>query len=372
MRKRIDGSQLSVLVFVAVMALKIFMAPGLLIKYAGRDGWIGMVIYVAFELVILLMILFIIKLNQKSLYEVLCDSLGKVIAKIILAVFCVLLFIKLIMMCGEVELFFTTSMLNSIKYVVCFIFLLMLLVFFCYKGLTPLSRMAQIFFPFVLAALGILFLLTIQNLDLRGLMPITAEGSEIATNMAMFPLWFGDVAVLLGLTGKVKQRKGLVLKGMLTGAISGAIVMYFAVVLFAAYGDYPMIIDYGHNISNMVVYSSGSYLFGRFDIPIFCILMISIFVQIALTFFIITQFCGDIVERGSPAKWAIAVAILLFIMSQFVFNNKTELFNLGTSWPRWLCLAIEIILPVLVLTVSLINKRRTKNENDVQTQNSDS
>lgn len=367
MRKEIDSSQLSVFVFIAVMALKIFMVPGLLIKHAGRDGWISMLTFVVIELIVLLAILFIIKLNpDKSVYDILVGALGKVVAKGILLIFAALLFVKLIIMCGELELFFNSSMLKSIDFVVCFIALLVLLVIFSSKGLRPIARMAQIFFPFVLGALLILFLLTVGNLKLDGLTPLSFNMQEIAFTMSKFPIWFGDVAVLLIFTGKIKVRKRFILKGMLTGAISGIIVMYFAIVLFAAYGDYPIIIDYGHNISNMIVYSSGSYLFGRFDIPIFCIWMISIFVQIAVSFYAIVSFFGSVIEKGSDTVWAIVVAIALFVLCQIFFNSKSELLALGTGVTRWLCLVIQIILPAMVLIISLINRSREK-KNDIQT-----
>lgn len=369
MRKDVDASQFSVFIFIAVMALKIFLAPGLLIKNSGRDGWISMLIYVSIELVILLIILTVLKLNpDKSLYEVLSGALGKLIAKLILLVFAIRLGIKIIIMLGEVELFFNTSILKSINFVVCFIVLLFMLVVFAAKGLRPLGRTAQLFFPFILAALIILFLLTACNLDITGLSPVIFDPAQIKDTIIKFPMWFGDVAVLLIFTGKVKQRKKFVLRGMVSALISSAAVMYFAIVLFAAYGDYPVIIDYGHNISNMVVYSSGSYLFGRFDIPLFCIWMISIFVQIILTFYAITSFLGSVAEKGSDTVWGIVVAVVLFVLCQFVFNSKSALFELGTGIARWTCLAIEVSLPIILLIISLVN--RSKKNNDSQKESS--
>lgn len=371
MKKDIDASQLSVFIFIAVMALKIFLAPGLLIKYSGRDGWISMLIFVLIEIAILVAILFIIKLNpDKTLYEVLVSSIGKIVAKIILAVVVVLLGVKLIMMLGELKLFFNTDILKSIDFTVCLIVLIFMLVVFAAKGLNPIGRMAQLFFPFILGALVILFFLTAGNIDLNGLLPVVFDTKEIFGTLSEFPLWFGDVAVLLVFTGKVKMRKKFVLKGLVGAAISSIAVMYFAVVLFETYGDYPSIIDYGHNISNMVVYSSGSYLFGRFDIPIFCIWMISIFIQIIITFYAMVSFLVDIVGKGNNAIWGAILAPIVFVLCQFVFNSKSTLFELGTGPARWLCLAVEVALPVMLLVISLV-KGGKKNEDDSRKESSD-
>ena len=372
MGKKIDASQFSVFIFIAVMALKIFLAPGLLIKYSGRDGWISMLIFVVIELAMLLVILFIVKINpDKSFYELLADSVGKIVAKAILVIVVALLMAKIILMIGELKLFFTTEILKSIDFVVCLIVLLFMLVVFAVKGLTPMGRMAQLFFPFILGALVVLFFLTVGNIDLTGLSPIVPDAGNILGTLNKFPMWFGDVAVLLVFTGKVKQRKKFVLRSMVSALISSVAVMYFAIVLFETYGDYPNIIDYGHNISNMVVYSSGSYLFGKFDIPIFCIWMISIFIQIILSFYAISSFIGAVVGKGSNLIWAIVVAVALFVLCEFVFDSKSSLFELGTSWTRWLCLAVEVVLPIALLIISLISRRK-KNEDDSQKESSDS
>lgn len=369
--KKIDASQFSVFIFIAVMALKIFLAPGLLIKYSGRDGWISMLIFVVIELVMLLTILFIVKLNpDKTLYEVLANALGKIVAKIVLTVATLLFAVKLIIMLGELKLFFNTEILKSIDFTVCLIVLLFMLVVFAVKGLPALGRMSQLFFPFIIGALGILFFLTAGNIELSGLTPVRFEINEILGTLNKFPLWFGDVAVLLIFIGKVKPRKKFVLKGFIGAALSSIAVMYFAVVLFETYGDYPDIIDYGHNISNMVLYSSGSYMFGRFDIPIFCIWMISIFIQIILTFYAIVSLSKEIVGKGNELFWAVLWAAVMFVLCQFVFDSKSTLFELGTGIARWLCLAVEVVLPIILLIISLITGRR-KNENNSQQKNID-
>ncbi len=370
MHDNIDSKQLAVFIFIAVMALKIFLAPGLLIKYSGRDGWISMLVFVLIELAVLLMLLIIIKLNpEKTLYEILKASLGVIVAKIVLVVLIALLAVKLILMLGELKLFFNTEILKSVDFTFCLIVLLFLLVVFCCKGIRPIGRMAQLFFPFILAALAILFLLTVKNVDLTGLTPIDFDVKEILGTLNKFPLWFGDVSVLMLFIGRVKQGKRFVLKGMAWAAASSVAVMFFAIVLFETYGDYPKIIDYGHNISNMVLYSSGSYLFGRFDIPIFCMWMWSIFIQIIVSFFAISLFTSEVVGRGNVRIYAVITAVIMFILSTFVFDGKTALFELGTSIARWLCLAAEIVLPVTLLVISLV--RRGKDEVNSGQENSD-
>lgn len=178
MEKAVNSKQMTALIFMSVMALKIFMVPGLFLIYAGRNGWIPMLIFVLIELSEILLVLIAIKLNPgKTFLQVMQSVFGKIVTKIILAVIIVILFIKLVLMLGEVRMFFSTSTLGSVDFGVSLAALLVVFVLFSLKGLRSFARMAQLFFPFVVGALILLFMLTIKNLDISGLMPLETEGT---------------------------------------------------------------------------------------------------------------------------------------------------------------------------------------------------
>lgn len=106
MEKAVNSKQMTALIFMSVMALKIFMVPGLFLIYAGRNGWIPMLIFVLIELSEILLVLIAIKLNPgKTFLQVMQSVFGKIVTRIILAVIIVILFIKLVLMLGEVRMF---------------------------------------------------------------------------------------------------------------------------------------------------------------------------------------------------------------------------------------------------------------------------
>lgn len=136
MEKAVNSKQMTALIFMSVMALKIFMVPGLFLIYAGRNGWIPMLIFVLIELSEILLVLIAIKLNPgKTFLQVMQSVFGKIVTRIILAVIIVILFIKLVLMLGEVRMFFSTSTLGSVDFGVSLAALLVVFVLFSLKGL---------------------------------------------------------------------------------------------------------------------------------------------------------------------------------------------------------------------------------------------
>ena len=95
MEKAVNSKQMTALIFMSVMALKIFMVPGLFLIYACRNGWIPMLIFVLIELSEILLVLIAIKLNPgKTFLQVMQSVFGKIVTRIILAVIKVILFIS--------------------------------------------------------------------------------------------------------------------------------------------------------------------------------------------------------------------------------------------------------------------------------------
>ena len=362
MEKAVNSKQMATLIFMSVMALKIFMAPGLFLIYSGRNGWIPMAIFVCIELVEILLVLIVIKINPNMTFlQIMQKTFGKVLTKIILAVLITILTVKLTLMLGEVRMFFSTSTLGSVDFGVSLAALLTIFVLFSLKGLRPFARMAQLFFPFMIGALILLFMLTVKNLDLSGLLPVESVG--VGECMKRFPLWFGDVAVLLVFAGEVKTEKKFLPRNILYAVASSVAVMYFAVVMFATYGDYPDVIEYGHNLSNMVLYSSGSYLYGRFDIPIFCIWIVSVFIQIMLSFYVIAEFMRIIFGAKRIIYFSVITAVALMVLCELFFSDKSSLLSLCTGWPRYICIFSEVLLPLSIIVSTLIRRRNVQKEN---------
>lgn len=354
--KQITTKQFSVIAFMVIMALKMFMLPTLMIKTGGRDSWISMIIFILIEFAILFFILFSAKLcPDASFYDLLNKVGGKVGAKIILAIMSLYLLLKMCLIVGELKVFFTVSVFDGLNWEICLIPLMAFLVYLANSSLRGIGRLAEIFMPFIVLSMLALLLLVLGNTNFDGLLPMLAESAEpVLENVSLFPMWFGDLSVMAVFLGEIKQSKRFVVWGFVSAAAGAAVVLFFTAVLFATYGNIPDLLDYGHNISNMLLYSSKSFTYGRFDIPVFCVWITTVFIQLGLVFGATTRHVSQIFAV-KQRKWvALGLAVILYAVSVFIFKNEHELYYICTEYPRFAAIFVEFLVPVLIFIAACV------------------
>ena len=88
-----EGKQVSIKQFVAIqflvaLAVKMFMLPALMLRIVGKDSYIVMGIWIAFEFISLTFFLITAKRNpDKTIYDILSETLGKVVSRVVVVLF---------------------------------------------------------------------------------------------------------------------------------------------------------------------------------------------------------------------------------------------------------------------------------------------
>ena len=215
--RQISSTQFALLVFVCGMAIKMFMLPALMLKVSGRDSIVVMAFYLVIELVNVVFLTLTLKRNpDKTFYEILSSALGKIVAKIIVTYFTLFLLLKLLLMLSELKVFFSSSVYERISWDIMIIPILVLCVGFSTKPLTSLGRVAELFSPLILISTVILSLLLSAKVPIQNIFPLFDNGIKSVVDGALtFPVWFGDVSLLLVCLGNVKLSKKIVLKTLL-------------------------------------------------------------------------------------------------------------------------------------------------------------
>ncbi len=365
MGKLLSSTQFAILVFICGMAIKMFMLPALMLKVSGRDSIIVMVFYLVIELLnVLFLVITLCRNPDKTLYEILSCSLGKIIAKVVVVYFTLFLLLKLLLMLSEVKVFFSVSVYERISWNIMIIPLLVLCVGFASKPLTSLGRTGELFLPMIIISTIVLSLLLSANVPIANIFPLFLDGvNGTLKGVLTFPVWFGDVSLLLICLGNVKLSKYIILKTMLMRVLSVIFVLIFSIIMFATYADITDLIDYGHNVSSMTQYSLGSHDYGRFDYIIYCFWMLAVLIKIMLNFFTVSQNVRYVLGKNLKYVIPIVVAIVVYVLTTFVLKNENAMYGICTSVLRFVFMPAEFLLPVIVFILAIAKFRKAEKKN---------
>ena len=356
---RVKFRQFMCMTFLVALAMKMFMLPVLMMRVSGRDSFMVMIIAMAADLVLLAFVAAVVHLaGDNTFFEVLSRAFGVIAAKIIALITALFYLCKLFILTADVMIFFSTTVFDSEMSFIHLVPLIALFGYFAYKPLSASGRLSELFTPIVIVSMLLLGGLTLPEVDFSGLLPILGEGWErVGLGLMSLTLWFGDFTVLLVLTGKTDNAGKKAYLSLIPALIAGVLLLTFASVLFAAYGDMPEVLTYGHNISNMTQYAVGSYKFGRFDLVIFCMWLMAVLLSAGMMSVFFARSMDFVFGEKTGKIITAAAGVLLFVLF-IIFAELNRVTEFMTKY-FWLpSLAIQYLLPPLCLVAIWIGNAR--------------
>jgi len=368
MKDRATTKQLIMITFIAGMALKIFLLPTLLLKSAGRDGLIVLGILLLVEMVLLGAAFFIIKKSPNlTLTEALEKYLTKVGARIVALILVAYIVLKLLLIFTETRSFFETSLFEEFSWHVMAIPLFALVAIVAAKSLSGVARLFEIFAPLVLVCLVVLALLIIPSVEIGNVLPIgTTGGGSIMRTALSFPVWTGDLILLILFVGKVRPQ-GLVKYGLISAAVASLFVMFFAIVLTAAYGNIHHLIEYGHNARDLTVLGPGRLAYGRIDIILYAVWMIGVIIKLFLYGYFAVYLLSYVFGlKGGNSRLLVSAIMCLavYILTITVFASNTAAYEFArTPIPRYFALGVQGMVIVGAVAFGVIWTVKKKQAN---------
>ena len=364
--KSISTKQFVLLVFLLSIAVKTFLMPALVLRTVGRDGIFTIAVFIAVEFINLVFIIALCRLNpDKTFFEIIEQTLGKIVAKIVFCLLFVFSFSKTLVIIGEIKVFFVAVMYRDINWAIMVLPLVALVLFMAKKSIRTLGRTAELITPAVLFSTLILGSLLLPEFDLGGLFPLLPNGaSEVVKGINLFPIWFGDTTTLLLFVGKIKINKGFALGTIIAKIVATTLTAFFCIVLFSAYGNVSELVDYGNNVSNLTQLSLGSQDYGRFDLLFYCVWLLSVLIKLSATFILSVKCAHSTIKIGGKDKKALILAIALYFLVAIVFNNEETTFLYATSVVRYLFYAPIYLFPLLTLVCALVKSKTIKVKNN--------
>ena len=354
MNTKISANQLfvNIVFFEYGTAVLFFIAPE-----TKQDSWIATLIYI-FPAILLQIIYTSIwkKYPQDTLVTYLPKIFGKFLGKTLSFIYILyFMYISARVVRDFSELIRIAAMPKMPLFVVATV-IIIINVYGVFKGIENISRLAQLFFPFILIyfAASWLFIITtpgalkLHNLKPileHGIIPVILEGWPLITfpfcESLLFAMFYSSVVE------NTKVRKATVLATIFIGIVLSLNNIMFISVLgvdFASTSLFPL-------LQTLRVMNIGE-TFDRLDIFVIIFLTIGGFFKISL--FLYGAMLGTAQLKGlKETKWlALPLGIIVLIASMLIAKNYPQHIKIGLDFTvKYIHVPLLIIVPIITLLV---------------------
>lgn len=343
---------------IAFMSLsKIFVLPSLLSDTAGEDLWISALFNIAIDLLTLIAIIYACKKTKCDFFTLLESNIGKVGAKIVLALYFVYFLFKSILPIFEQKEYVELTLYTLKPNVLYFLPFFILAFYICTKKIRVLGRISDVLWLITINGIVTLFALSLNNADFSAILPIGAQGfSNIASGTYSALNKFGDCVYVMFLIGQFEYKNKDGLKIVLSFLVSAFIILAFMIIFYSVFTSIAFRQRFA--FTEISKYSTVINNLGRFDyIGIILILFSNVF---ALTLPI--YFCTRTLNRLfaiknafiSPAIIIGLLLVLVVFFGQFIVS--IENFIVVIAGPFFFIMSN--VFPILIC---IFSKKGVKN-----------
>lgn len=361
--KQASGKQLVAIIFILSMATKMFLLPIFLIQSAGRDGYIILAIYGAFDLLTLIPILIAIRKSDVDIFELLSTVLGKIGAKIAVVIIWLFLFFKLNTAVAEILTFYGTNVLTDFDTTMMVVVLLVFLAAAGTHTLRSLSRLNELLVPIIVVCLAVLVaIVVLTGFDLANIFPAVADKKGFSFALIKHPTWVGDFTPLVLFIGRTKTKKFTWCFAAGSGVIGTAVATFFALALSAAFGNVPTLVDATTNISNILQFSVGN-VYGRLDMFSSVLWSVSVFIEAALFFYATCRCASFVIGKNAHFIISLCICVMVYVVQVFALTDPMIFSLTVTALPcAMITLVMAAVIPCLALVCTIVYNVKHKNK----------
>lgn len=334
---------------------KLVILPARLAANAGGDLWIPALFHVLVQSAVIFCVLLLAK-RGKSFYELLADTFGQIIAKILSVLFALFLLYAALLPLLEQQIFVQGVFYDTLPSLAAFSPFFLFSAYLCAKPLASFGRVWDILGPMAIVSFAGILVFSATNADYLAVLPVGSAGLKgIAGSTALSFSWFFDSALLIPLLGKIEYKRGAAWKGTLCYLAGGFAVLLFLVTFFGIFEGTA-----GNQLfafTKTSKYYSAITALGRIDyVFIFALALVMAFysaLPLQGSIDCVLQAFGK--KRYLPTLLSIGVNLLFFgftVFFDFRFNLAMEFISQKLFW---IFPVFTVLLPPLCL---LLRRKR--------------
>lgn len=357
---KINYRQLSIIVFMSFIALKLLALPSLLYKQAGNVTWFVILILMIIDAVYAYFIISLMKKNQeKNIYEFMKNTIGVVLTKVLMFLLMLKFLLVVANLVKGLEFFVAENLYNKLDWIIFYLPLIALVSFLIYKGVRNIARVSEVFFFAIIIGCVYIGLKAVASVDLLAFLPMFKDGFAPLLNCAYTHLsWFGSSTFLFLLFGKVdfsNEKKSMLIKYM----IYAILLVQFLTFIFLGLFDITAPI---HNfcISDISQFYSGIQSTDEISWLVVSLWVVAQAVQIAIYSYCLMltiMFTFKIKNKTFPIILVSGFILLLGYASEKTVNLEQIFFS---DFASILTIISQYLIPIILFIGYMLRTNKEK------------
>lgn len=341
---KINVRQICFILAFYTVVTKILLYPIILSGFSGRDLLFSSLISFAVQGVAIWAVAYLGSKTDKTLYELIKDSLGEVAARIVYGFFAAFFMFCTIPPLFEQKLYVQAIFYDTVPSFLVFAPVFLFTVYAGSKGLKNIGRCADICMPIFILSIAFIFFMSFSEVDFSNLLPVLkTPATSVFGGSLKTSFFFVEPAYLLMFLGNFRYKKGDAAKLTLSYAAGALIVLFFLAIFYGIYGELTSSRQFA--ISKTSLYFSAIDIVGRVDL--YALYALEIVMLFALVLNI--QFAVHCLEKctgwNCPEGLSLAVNIALLTILLTCGHYLSPLQKFFTDWVWIIILLFATVAP---------------------------
>lgn len=357
---KISYRQLSIVVFMSFISLKLLSLPSFLYLKSGNSSWLVALILMLIDAVYTFLIIDLIKRsNFRNINEFMEHTLGKPLTKVVLFTLLIKFALVLANISKGLEFFVIENFYNEFNWLLFILPLVALSGFMIYKGIRNIARVYEMFVWAILIGCCYIAFKSLPGVDPFVYLPFLKDGAiPLLESGYTYIVWFGSSSFLVMLLGKVDFKDEKKSKMIIYITLAIALVQF---MYFVFYGLFDITSPtHTFAISDISQFSSGRSSIDELSWLVVSLWVIAQALQIALygyCLMLTIMYLFNIKNKFFPV---VIINVYMFLWSYLGANtiNLERLFFTHTACI--ISIAAQYIVPLILWLGHLVYKQKQK------------
>jgi spore germination protein KB len=364
-RGKISALQMAFMMNPTILATGLLLVPAITAKTAKQDLWLSPIwaSFVGFIIVFIAYRLHKLYPNE-TIFEYSEQILGKIPGKILGVVFVFFYFHITGIIVREYGEFVSVTFLHHTPMVVVFAVMVLVSSMAVYGGLEVIGRCSEMIVPVLLVLYLSIFIMLFKDLDTKNFFPMLENGlGPSFKGSVVLQSWFSEFILVSFFFPYLTNRD----KGMKWGMISVLSVMVYMVLTnimsLLLFGKLTASLTYPVMVAAR--YISIADFLGHLEVIVMAIWVAGTFVKITVFYYALVLGTAQLLKLSDFRPIILPVGFLLILLGVWSAPNLQELSHFLSTSAAFYFLSIQVGIPVMLLIIAWIKKKRKQMKGSV-------